>query len=254
MSDVCHTTLDVPVPGAAAAAFLVLPAGPIRGAVVVVHEIFGRAPEMERVCLRLAGAGYAAILPDLFGTSAGPSTGFSAPCVRRALAELKRRRGPGFDALLTAADVVADRAGVARKDVGIIGFCLGGGFALALGHAFKVTSSNYGEAVPPEALVGIGPTVACFGTRDRLYRGRAEVLRSQLTALGVPHEIKVYDAGHAFLADGDHPTAAFLTRLMLDVDPPRDAAAREAGWQDIFRFFDQHLAVPAPNPDDVVAP
>lgn len=239
------STADVAIAGCPAPGYFAAPEGPPRGAVVVIHEIFGRAPEMERVCVRLAEAGYAALMPDLFGEDQSPSNGFKPLCVRRALSELKRGEGTYLTRIRAAGDDVAQRSGFARDDVGIIGFCLGGGFALAAGAAFKVTSTNYGEMVPEKHLAGIGPTIACFGDRDRKYRGNAPVLQERLVRLGVPHEVHTLQAGHAFLADGDHPTAAFLTRLMLDVDPVRDSAARDEGWLRILDFFERHLAVKA---------
>src|SRR4051812_27541716 len=46
-------------------AFAILPEGAKRG-VVIIHEIFGRRPEIDRVVERFAAAGYAAVAPDLF--------------------------------------------------------------------------------------------------------------------------------------------------------------------------------------------
>gem|GEM_PF-171112 len=235
---------EVPVPGAPASALYVAPSSP-RAAVVVIHEAFGRAPEIEAVCERFAAAGYAALMPDLFGDGARPL------CIARSLREIAAGRGPSVAVLEAAADVVVARSGVPRDRVGVIGFCLGGGFALAVGRAFRVTACAYGEVPDIEVLRGLGPTIACFGGRDRAYRGKAPVLRQRLQQLGVPHEVKVYDAGHAFLTEGDHPVAGALTRLILDVDPARDAAARAEGWQDLMAFFARYLlddGLSAPSP------
>lgn len=229
-----HKRVDIP--GAPAPGLYVAPAAP-RGAVVVVHEIFGgRQPELVAVCERFAAVGYAALMPDLFGD------GFTPFCVARSLREIARGEGPSVDVIRAAGEVVARESGIPRERVGVIGFCLGGGFALVAGKAFKATAANYGELVSVEHLRGIGPTIACFGNRDRAYRGKAPVLQARLRQLDVPHEVRVYDAGHAFLSEGDHPVAGALTRLILDVDPVRDEAARAQGWQDIFAFFDTHLS------------
>lgn len=229
------TRRDVDIPGAPAPALYVAPSSP-RAAVVVIHEIFGgRQPELVAVCERFASAGYAALMPDLFGD------GFKPACIARSLREIARGEGPSVQALKAAAEVVATESGVPRERVGVIGFCLGGGFALVVGKAYAATAANYGELVDVEVMRGIGPTIACFGSRDRAYRDKAPVLRDRLQQLAVPHEVKVYDAGHAFLTEGDHPVAATLARLILDVDPPRDAAARAEGWRDLMAFFDRHL-------------
>lgn len=231
-----HDARDVIVPGAVAPGYLVIPTAP-RAAIVVCHEIFGRSPEIERVCHRLADAGYAALMPDLFGSRSKPV------CIARGLAQIASGRGEFVDVIVAAADVVAAESGVDRERVGVIGFCMGGGFALATGKAFKATSTNYGELPAVDVLRGIGPTIGCYGTRDRKYRDNGRELSKRLTVLGVPHEIHDdFDAGHAFLADGHHPVMAGLTRFLLDVDSVRDANVREEAWQRILAFFARELA------------
>jgi carboxymethylenebutenolidase len=235
--DVRRALIDVP--GTPAPGYFVSPSSP-RAAVVVVHESFGRTPELEAVCERFADAGYAALLPDLFGDQ---PRGW---CLVKGLREIARGEGPLLSAVRAAADVVAETSGVPRDRVGVIGFCLGGGLALAVGNAFAVTGANYGEVVDVEVLRGIGPTIACYGARDRAYGHKAQALRERLQQLGVPHEVRVYDAGHGFLTEGHHPFANAITRLILDIDPARDASARDDGWRHLMAFFARHLL----NEDD----
>ena len=230
------TTRDVAIAGAAAPGFYAAPSSP-RGAVVVCHEIFGRAPEIERVCLRLAEAGYAALMPDLFGDRSKPL------CIASALRQIARGEGEFIDVVVNAADVVAAESGVDRGRVGVIGFCLGGGFALATGKVFKAASTNYGDLPSVEVMRGIGPTIGCYGELDRVYGKTGAELAKRLTVLQVPHEVHTLKAGHAFLADGDHPVAEMLTRFIINVDAKRDAAAREEGWEAILGFFGRHLTV-----------
>lgn len=214
--------------------YLALPASP-RGAIVVAHEIFGRAPEIERACVRLAKAGYAALMPDLFGAR------FKPLCIRQAMGELTRGKGEFLDVLRAAGGEVATHARIERERVAVIGFCMGAGLALAVGNAFRAVSANYGDIPPTEVLKGIGPTIACFGGRDRVFAGAGDLLRKRLEPLGVTPEIHTFpSAGHAFLNDGDHPVASFFTKPMLNVDPVRDAADREAGWEKILAFLGTH--------------
>lgn len=219
---------DPPAP-----ALALVPPGARRG-VVVIHEIFGPSPEVDRVVARLARAGYAVIAPDLFfhgrlacirAVFAAARTGADVAPVRQAV---------------RARDWLAKEAGLSTDHIGIIGFCFGGGFALLSGKHFGAVSANYGKVPELEALRGIGPTIGCFGGRDLAMRGEDKKLAERLTQLGVEHELFVpEDAGHSFLTDGHRPVAAFLTWPLMHVKvDPKNA---EAGWARILGFFDQHL-------------
>jgi carboxymethylenebutenolidase len=215
--------------------YLALPSEQPRGSIVVVHEIFGRAPEIERATVRIAEQGYAALMPDLFGER------FKPLCISQAMRELAAGRGEMIDVLRAAGDEVAKLAGTPRQKTAVIGFCLGGGLALAVGNAFAAVSSNYGDIPPSDVMRGIGPTIGCYAGRDRAFRKAPNLLRERLGALGVEPEVHVFEnAGHAFLCDGDHPIASFFTRAILDVDAVRDAGVREQAWERIFAFFAKH--------------
>lgn len=74
--------------------------------------------------------------------------------------------------------------------VGIIDFCLGGGFALTLapGHGYGASSVNYGGLSEDqwERLADACPIVASYGADDSTLRGTAVRLERELASHGIP--------------------------------------------------------------------
>jgi carboxymethylenebutenolidase len=243
MSSVCSDE-KVPLPdGAELRTALSIPSGdlPPSGwpAVVVVHEIFGLTSEMAEVGDRLAGAGYVAAVPDFF------SHGNRVACVARALADSSLGRpGPLVDDIEATRSWLAERPEVDENRLAVVGFCMGGGFALL--HAangppgVRAAAVNY-CGVPGDAqkLAKACPVVASFGGRDLVYGRYAERLERHLSSLGVPHDVKTYpDSGHSFMTQGDHPAGQLLfLPLRIGYDPE----AAEDAWRRLFDFFDQHV-------------
>ena len=206
--------------------------GAARG-MVVIHEIFGRTPEIDRVVERFADAGYAVAAPQLFQGGLG--------CIRAALVGAATGRGPAIDKVRAVRRFLCAQAGLEERRVGIIGFCFGGGFALAAGPGFGAVSTNYGAVPHADAMRGIGPVIACYGGRDLALASAPAKLRARLAPLGVVPEILEYPTvGHSFLTDGHHPVAGALSRFLLHLEA-RDPAVREDAWQKILAFFAREL-------------
>ena len=215
--------------------------------VIVLHEIFGEQPEMLEVADRFAARGYGALAPDLF------SSGMRLACLTRAMVESSRGgEGTISRAIEDCRSWLAPRPEIDEQRLAVIGFCMGGGFALAFAATgppgLRAAAVNYG-AVPPkaEALAGSCPVVASYGGRDRVMGSGGERLRAHLEQLGIEHDVKVYEqAGHSFMTDGRHPVGRMVFLPMRIGYEPR---AAEDAWGRVFDFFERHLA-----PEGATAP
>lgn len=207
-------------------------------AVVMVHEVFGIDDNMRAHAERLAALGYLAVMPDLF------SRGGMRKCLTATFRALQAGQGQAFD------DVAATKAWVlARPDcsgkVGVIGFCMGGAFALQLApRGYDASAVNYGQlpndldAVVADAC----PIVGSYGKDDKSLKGAAAKLETALTRANVPHDVKEYPgASHAFLNPGMAGPAAFawIAKRVSGFGPRPEQAAD--AWQRIDAFFTEHL-------------
>jgi carboxymethylenebutenolidase len=218
-------------------AYLALPRGPGPWpGVVVIQDSLGLSDDIREQADRLAAAGYLAFAPDLY-------SGRGIRCVLATMQASRSGRGAAYDDIDAARQWLTEREDCTGS-VGIIGFCMGGGFALlcAPRFSFAAASVNYGE-VPKDAeerLAGACPIVASYGRRDRTLVGRAQRLKSVLKDLGVEHDVKEYpDAGHSFLNRINvGPALGPLVHIAgFDYHHP----SAEDAWRRILDFFDAHL-------------
>jgi carboxymethylenebutenolidase len=208
--------------------------GPWHG-VVVIHEAFGLNDDIRQKADQFAAHGYLALAPDLYD---GKSW---VRCVLGAIRQVRSGSGPAFEALEAARRYLTARDDCTGR-TGVIGFCLGGGFALlcAPRDGFEVASVNYGE-VPQDAenaLRGACPIVGSYGARDQMGTKHPERLQRALTVLEIPHDVKVYPGvGHRFLTKPSGASAV-LGRFARMTYVEADAAD---AWQRIYGFFGEHL-------------
>lgn len=221
------------------AGYLAVPAGdgPWPG-VVVVHEIIGLNDDIRRQVDRLAAAGYLAVAVDLF------SAGGALRCLSATIRSAVRGEGPAFDDLEAARRWLASRGDCTGR-VGVLGFCIGGQFALlAATKGFDAAGVAYGPLPkrPAERLAGAAPIVASYGSRDLPCWHAARKLEATLTTLGVDHDVKEYGgAGHSFASQ---PDSRALNLLETVLGMGYRSEATDDLWRRTLAFFDRHLATP----------
>ena len=233
--------LELDTPDGTMPTYEATPDGMARGGVVVVQEAFGVTRHIERVCERLATAGWTAIAPALFHRQGSPvfayDTDFSE--IRQVMGGLGRE---GLTADLAAAFDHLVSAGFSGRRRGIIGFCMGGAVALFAGteHDLGAAVTFYGGGVREgrfglPSLIELAPSLktpwfGAYGDRDGgIAVDDVEALRVAASKAPVETEIVRYaDAEHGFNCD-DRPA----------VYNPEAAAD---AWTRALAFFDAHLA------------
>ncbi|MCV7400925.1 dienelactone hydrolase family protein [Mycobacterium fragae] len=228
------TTIEIDTPAGPIDALLDVPdgQGPWPG-VVVIHDAIGYQTDKESINSNIATAGYVALTPNLF------ARGGRARCIAKVMRDLRTKRGRALDDILAARDHLQSLPECTGQ-VGIAGFCMGGGFALVMSpKGFGASAPFYGTPLPrelSETLDGACPIVASFGGRDPLGIGAPKKLQRVLDQKAITNDVKVYPrAGHSF---ANKLPAQPLLRI---TGFGYNQAATEDAWARVFAFFGEHL-------------
>ncbi len=194
--------------------------------VVIIHEIFGLNDNIREIANRFAAEGYTTLAVDLF------SGGNRTICLLRIFYGLllsPLENGIVAD-LRAAIDFLGAQAGVDEARIGVIGFCMGGGYALQLAcldGGLQAAAVFYGQNPRPLEAVGRAcPIVGSYPERD-FTAGAARKLEAALTRYQVPHDIKIYPgARHSFFNDRGR---AYQPEAAAD------------SWKRTIAFFDEYL-------------
>ncbi|MGO8685818.1 MAG: dienelactone hydrolase family protein [Candidatus Dormibacteria bacterium] len=204
--------------------------GPHPG-VVVIHEIYGLNDNIRDITGRLAAEGYASLAVDLF------SGRNRALCMARLMGgALIGRSSFAVTDLGASAEFLGAQPEVDGTRVGVVGFCMGGGLALAWGcrdRRLRAIAPFYATNPRPLGAVRrLCPVVGSYPGRDFTARAGRR-LATRLSAFGIAHDVKVYPgARHSFFNDRGSA---------------HDPAASADAWERTLAFFAGHVrAGPAP--------
>jgi carboxymethylenebutenolidase len=170
------------------------------GALVLIQEYWGVNDHVRSLVERFAKEGFLVVAPDLYH---GKVTKDAAEA-GKLMTALDTMTAVGEIAGATAFLKEHPRS---NGKVGVTGFCLGGALSFATAcHVPGLDGVVAFYGVPPAEKVDYAkvtaPVMAHFAKNDPWATvTKAEEIKHQLTARGVPMELHVYDAQHAFMND-----------------------------------------------------
>jgi carboxymethylenebutenolidase len=220
------------VDGVKIPAYVAMPEGTPRGAIVVLQEIFGVNSHIRSVADRYAAQGYVAVAPAMFQrVQPNVELGYTEDDMKQGFALKTAVESLPVPGALRDVEAAAAYAGEQAQGgkVGVVGFCWGGLMTWRTACNLSSVSAAvcyYGGGMTGEqeanrqALV---PTLAHFGSKDH-YISLESVEAFKLAQPKV--EVHVYEADHGFNCDqrGSY----------------NEAAAALAGERTL-AFFKQHL-------------
>ncbi|GFG49618.1 dienelactone hydrolase [Mycolicibacterium agri] len=220
--------------------------GPWPGVVMYV-DAGGVRDTMHDMAARLAGLGYAVLLPDVYYRYGDwqpfdMSTVFSESKERARLMSMVRSLTPDMIASDAGAffDFLEQRPEVKGSRFGVCGYCMGGRASVIVAgrqpERVAAAGSFHGgglvtdDANSPHLLADkMTATVYIAGAENdgSFTKENTETLDKALTAAGVEHIVEFYPAAHGFAVPDN---------------PPYDKDAAERHWSALERLFGATLA------------
>jgi carboxymethylenebutenolidase len=223
--------VEFPSNGSTAKGYLARASSGAGPGVIVIQEWWGLVPHIQDVCDRFAAEGITALAPDLYHGETTTEPDEAGKLMMALNVEQAAKDMSG------AVDFLATSDAVHGDEVGVVGFCMGGGLALVLAthrpDQVKATVVFYGlipwDHAQPDYSKLSGPVLGHYAAEDGFF-GPAAVAELQATLDGLDKdaELKVHDGvDHAFLND---------TRPeVYDAEKAREA------WLETLDFFRMHL-------------
>jgi carboxymethylenebutenolidase len=196
------TMIEFKANGRTASGYLARPTTPRGHGILVIQEYWGLVDHIKDVADRFAAEGFFALAPDLYhGEKAkSPDDAGKLMMALNIADTAKDLRG--------AADALIALEGVSPKQVGIVGFCMGGQLALYGACEFpeRIAAAVDFYGSHPKVKLRIenldAPVLAHFALKDKSTpEDRARDLVRQFEQAGKHVEAYFYNADHAFFND-----------------------------------------------------
>ena len=217
--------IDIETPHGPVRGWRADPAGPSKGALLVIQEIFGVNAHIRSVADRLAAAGYVALAPALFDpVEHGVELGYDEAGIQRARALVSAL---GTERAMDIINAAAEKLQMEGLRVGAVGFCWGGTLAFLCATRLSLPAVAYygARSVPFLDEKAGAPLMFHFGADDPSIPAHDIDLHRQKQPGA---QVFVYPGtGHAF---------------NRDVDPKVfNAEAAQRAWQRTLDFFETQL-------------
>lgn len=206
--------------------YLVEAARPRPGApaIVLIHEWWGLNKHIRDTADVLAARGYTVLAVDLYHGAVATDGGHARQLMQRLDRQLSIAR-------LKAA-IFMLRSGNAQRPVGVMGWCLGGGYAVQLAMAERNLQACvvfYGQL--PQEVAEVrriqAPVLGIFAQHDRsITPAMVETFAAAAERSNVRLSLHMFDADHAFA----NPSG-----------PRFNAAAAQQAWEVTYAFLDAML-------------
>lgn len=222
-----NTAIENPA-GPAVRAYVATPPGPgPHPAVIMLHEWWGLQAALHGKADALTAQGFVVVVPD---TYRGVVTRWIPRAIYQVVTTPEARVNQDLDAVF---DWLAAQPSVDATRIAVMGFCYGGGKALAYSlHSTRVAATGifYGGLVtdPAELRRIPGPVLGIFGGADTsIPLSEVNAFASALEAVGVPHQISIYEGQpHAFVTD---------------IEAIRRGGAQGEAWAELVGFLNDTL-------------
>ena len=201
--------------------FLVRPDDGSYPGLVVIQEWWGLMPHIKDVAERFAGEGFVALAPDLYHGDRADE-----PDEARKLA-MALDRDRAVAEIQAAIGYLQRMDAVSPKQIGVVGWCMGGGLALSTAAddgGVGAVVAFYGQPLSSADTSNIqAPVLGLYGEEDHgIPVEKVHRFEEALAKHDVAHEIHIYPgAQHAFFND---------TRQAYDEKAAADAWQRTLDW------------------------